>query len=112
MSDDQPTPDQLESLRAMNAWLHISSIANTDSPHATATNHNEFKMGGMAWLAAVLSACCVLIMFAALVMIGIEMQRQDRELDHLTNQLRDNQAWVGVYGNRISAVEGELKAKK
>lgn len=107
----KPTKAQIESLADMNAIIREMKIGTADS-HAVATNHNEFKMGNMAWLAAALCACCVLVMFAALIVIGIEFNREDRDLDRLSAQIRDNQAWVGVYGNKISALEAKVGDRK
>lgn len=104
----EPTKAQLAALKDWNDLLR--EVNNTS--HATATNHNEFKMGSIAAVGAAISVCCLLVMFAALVMIGIELQRQDHEIDALNAQLRDQQAWIGVYGNRLSSIEANLPKGK
>ena len=113
---DAPTPAQIAALKDVNDL--IRELNNTNHATATNTTNNDFRNGNLAIAACAVSAACVVILIAALVMMGTllsdikasaasDAARQNHEIDLLNNQLRDNQAWVTVYGNRISTLEAK-----
>lgn len=95
-----PVPDEIA--RALDAWL-----GGHGGMHNISTNTFQFSSFAIG-----LSMACALVVVVGFIVMAIEFNRQDKEIDRLGNQLRDNQAWVGVYGNKISTLEARMETSK
>lgn len=108
MSEPGITKEQLDTLRDLNAWVHIASIANHDSPHATATTGGNTQTvihhGLGAWGPAAIVACFCTIFLMVVITVVIEAQNSA-----LQRRIETLEAWNGVNNNVITKMQTTIE---
>jgi hypothetical protein len=93
-TDEDVLREQTERLADLVARLGGSNVQTVI--------HKQAGPGGL--LAAAITAC-----FCTLILLVIVVFLWQRDIDRIEAQIRDHQAWIGVYGNDLAKLKAERK---
>jgi len=96
---------QQEALDDINSIIREMRFNASPEQHAVATNTIDNR--GSATTMA-----CVVILIISLMLMGYEFSRQNEEIRTLRDTMRDQDAWVKVYGNDISMIKAQMVEKQ
>lgn len=92
-----------ERIQALTDGINrLSERLDSTTSQSQTVIHKQAGPGGL--LAAAVTAC-----FCTLILLVIVVVLWQHDIDRIEAQIRDHQAWIGVYGNDLAKLKAERK---